>query len=458
MTLAVLTSVLAFIVAISVLIAVHEYGHFWAARRLGFKVLRFSIGFGRPLFRKEGAAPDRTEYVLAALPLGGYVKMLDERDGHLAPEDAGRTFQSRPPLARIGVLLAGPGANFVFAIVAFWLLYMAGIPGLKPVVGDVAAGSIAAEAGLESGETIVRVGDQRVATREAALLGILDVLVDEGRVPLTLVDEGGRERSTTLFIEPDKRRELTEPGALLSGLGFGFWFPKIPVVVGELVEGGPAARAGLLPGDEIAAVDGEPVDDFRDFVELVRARPGQTLAFDVLRDGSQRRLEVAVEAQEEEGATIGRIGMSAGGSASFPESMRTEERFGPVAAMTPAVRETWNKTAMTVKFLWRMVTGDVSTKNISGPINIAQYAGLSALGGLTYFLGFMALISISLGVLNLLPIPILDGGQVLYQLAEMVKGSPLSEEMQVAGQKVGIAFLVALMGFAFYNDIARLIG
>jgi len=457
-TLAVITSVLAFMVAISVLIAVHEFGHFWVARKLGFKVLRFSIGFGRPLLKRTGAAPDRTEYVLAALPLGGYVKMLDEREGPLDPAERARAFQSRPPFARIGVLLAGPGANFLFAVVAFWVLYMAGVPGLKPVVGEVTPGSIAAEAGLESGQTIVRVGREPVATREAAMLGILDVLVDEGRVPVTLVDEAGREHSTTLFIAADQRRQLTEPGALLSGLGFAFWFPKIPVVVGELVEGGPAQRAGLQAGDTIVAVDGELVDDFRQFVERVRARPGETLAFDLRRDREPLRLEVAVEAQQEEGATIGRIGMSAGGTASFPESMRTEERFGPVAALAPAARETWGKTALTVKFLWRMVTGDVSTKNISGPINIAQYAGLSALGGFTYFLGFMALISISLGVLNLLPIPILDGGQVLYQLAEMIKGSPLSEEMQVAGQKVGIAFLVALMGFAFYNDIVRLIG
>jgi len=327
------------------------------------------------------------------------------------------------------------------------------------VVGDVAAGSIAAEAGLERGATIVRVGEQAVETREATMLAILDVLVGDGRVPLTLADEQGRERSTTLFVPPDRRRELTEPGALLRGLGFSFWFPKIPVVVGELVPGGPAERAGLLPGDEVVAVDGEPVDDFRQFVERVRARPGETLAFDVRRDGESLRLAVEAEAQQEEGgAAVGRIGMSAGGTASFPDWMRTEERFGPLAALAPAVRETWDKTALTVKFLWRMVTGDVSTKNISGPINIAQYAGLSALGGFTYFLGFMALISISLGVLNLLPIPILDGGQVLYQVAEMVKGSPLSEEIQVAGQKVGIAFLVALMGFAFYNDIARLIG
>lgn len=458
MTMAVLISVLGFIVAIGVLVAVHEYGHFWAARKLGFKVLRFSIGFGRPLLRKVGRGPDHTEYVVAAVPLGGYVKMLDEREGPLPPEDVHRSFQSRPPLARIGVLLAGPGFNFLFALVGFWVLYMSGVPGLKPVVGEVAEGSIAAEAGLRPEQTIVRVGREAVATREAAVLGILDVLVDGGHVPLTLADESGRETSVVLAVPVEKRVELTEPGALMSGLGFNFWYPERPAIVGSVVEGGPAYLAGLLQGDEIIAVDGKPVTDFDTLVMLVRSRPGETLDFDVLRDGASRRVDIAVESADEDGQAVGRIGISSGGTAGFPDSMRTEARYGPFAAIVPAARETWSKTALTVKFLWRMVTGDVSTKNISGPINIAQYAGLSALGGVTYFLGFMALISISLGVLNLLPIPILDGGQVLYQIAEMIKGRPLSEEIQIVGQKVGIAFLVALMGFAFYNDIARLIG
>ena len=457
MTQAVLASILAFVVAIGVLIAVHEFGHFWVARRLGFKVQRFSIGFGRPLWQRTGPAPDHTEYVLAAIPLGGYVKMLDEREGPLQPGDEGRSFQSRPPLARIAVLLAGPGFNFLFAVVAFWVLFMNGVPGLKPVIGEIADGSIAQRAGLASDETIVAVGDQRVTTRESAVLGILDVLVEKGDVPLTLQDSAGREHSTVLIVPTEKRVELTEPGALMSGLGFSFWYPKLPVIVGQLVEGGAAEAAGLQPGDEIYAVDGERIGDFYRFVEVLRSRPGETLQFDLLRNGSKLSVDVAVKAEVEDGKTIGRIGMSAGGSASFPESMRTEERYGPLAALRPAVAETWSKTVLTVKFLWRMVTGDVSTKNISGPINIAQYAGLSALGGLTYFLGFLALISISLGVLNLLPVPILDGGQVVYQLAEIIKGSPLSEGLQLAGQKVGIAFLVALMGFAFYNDIARLI-
>ncbi len=458
MTGTVLTSLLAFIVAIGVLVAVHEYGHFWVARKLGFKVLRFSIGFGRPLVTRKGAAPDHTEYVIAAIPLGGYVKMLDEREGPVAPEDAARSFQRRPPLARIAVLLAGPGFNFLFAVFAFWVLFMYGVPGLKPVVGDVTLGSIAAEAGLRRDDRILAVDGEPVATREQAVLGILDSLVDQGGVPLTVAHGDGPGRDVTLVVPVERRRELTEPGALLSGLGLSFWVPRLPVVVGQVVEGGTAQAAGLEPGDEITVVDGEPVDDFVRFVEIVRARPGETLRLDVRRGNSDRRIDVEVGRELEDGEAVGRIGMIPGGSAAFPEWMRTEERYNPIVAVKPALAETWSKTVLTVKFLWRMVTGDVSTKNISGPINIAQYAGLSALGGVTYFLGFLALVSISLGVLNLLPIPILDGGQVLYQLAEIVKGKPLSDEAQLLGQKVGIAFLVALMGFAFYNDIARLVG
>ena len=458
MTGTVLTSLLAFIVAIGVLVAVHEYGHFWVARKLGFKVLRFSIGFGRPLVTRKGAAPDHTEYVIAAIPLGGYVKMLDEREGPVAPEDAARSFQRRPPLARIAVLLAGPGFNFLFAVFAFWVLFMYGVPGLKPVVGDVTLGSIAAEAGLRRDDRILAVDGEPVATREQAVLGILDSLVDQGGVPLTVAHGDGPGRDVTLVVPVERRRELTEPGALLSGLGLSFWVPRLPVVVGQVVEGGTAQAAGLEPGDEITAVDGEPVDDFVRFVEIVRARPGETLRLDVRRGNSDRRIDVEVGRELEDGEAVGRIGMIPSGSAAFPEWMRTEERYNPIVAVKPALAETWSKTVLTVKFLWRMVTGDVSTKNISGPINIAQYAGLSALGGVTYFLGFLALVSISLGVLNLLPIPILDGGQVLYQLAEIVKGKPLSDEAQLLGQKVGIAFLVALMGFAFYNDIARLVG
>jgi regulator of sigma E protease len=450
---------LAFLVAIGILIAVHEFGHFFVARRLGFKVLRYSIGFGRPLLRRTGR--DGVEYVLAAIPLGGYVKLADEREGPVAPEDLPRAFTRRPVWQRIAVLVAGAGANFLFAIVAFWLLYMAGVPGLRPVVGEVRAGSIAAAAGLRAGDEIVRVGERTVHTRETAALEMLGGVVDSGRIRL-VVRRDGSELPLVLEVPAGQRRALTEPGAWSAGVGFEFTRPHLPVVVGPVVSGGAAAAAGIETGDEIVAVDGARVGEFTEFVAAIRARPGRTVQLDVRRGGSTLRIPVAVRAERDGSAPgaplVGRIGIGPGGTPTFPPDMTTVERHGPLAAIAPALRETWDKTALTVKFLGRMLTGDVSLKNVSGPISIAAYAGITALEGVTAFLGFLALISISLGVLNLLPIPILDGGQVVYQLAEGVKGSPLSERVQAFGQQVGIVVLLLLMSLAFYNDIARHFG
>jgi regulator of sigma E protease len=460
MSSAILTSIVAFVVAIGVLVTVHEFGHFWVARRLGFKVLRFSIGFGKPLARRVSRDTDAVEYVLAAIPLGGYVRLLDERDGPVPPEDAHRAFNRRPPLARIAVLLAGPAANLVFAIFAYWILLMQGIPGLKPVIGDVSERSFAAEAGLRPLDEIAAVAGKPTPTRQAAVLAILEGVVDEGAVPIEVRGDGGGTRRLTLRVPAGERRALTEPGTLLDGLGFSFWYPPQPVVVGELTPGFPAEQAGLVLGDRIVGLDGEPVDDYLEFVERIRGRAGQATRLAVLRGDQRLEVELVPKAVDEEGRTIGKIGLGAarGDGGGFPESMRTVERYGPFEAVVAAARETWDKSALTIRFLWRMVTGDVSTKNISGPINIAQYAGLTATEGFTYYLGFLALVSISLAVLNLLPVPVLDGGQVAFQLVEMVKGAPLSMEAQLVGQKIGIAMLVLLMGFAFYNDLSRLFG
>lgn len=460
MSLAILVSLAAFIVAIGVLVSVHEFGHYWVARRLGFKVLRYSIGFGKPLWMRHGPDPDRIEYVLAAIPLGGYVRLLDEREGPLPPGEEHRAFNRRPPAARITVLLAGPAANFLFAILAYWLLFIQGVPGLRPVVGEVAPGTFAAAAGLAPQDEILRVAGESAPTRQAALLAILEQVVDEGRVALEVQSEDGRIRRLELAVPESERRALTEPGTLMQGLGFSFWYPPQPVVVAELTAGGPAESSGIRVGDRIVEVDGIAVEDYAAFVALIRARPGLDTRIVVLRDGARIAFDLVPRAAVEDGQTIGRIGLGAArdAGAGFPTRMQTVERYGPVAALAPAVRETWHKTALTLRFLWRMVTGDVSTKNISGPINIAQYAGITATEGFVYYLGFLALVSISLAVLNLLPVPVLDGGQIAFQLAEMAKGAPLSMQTQVIGQKVGIAMLVALMGFAFYNDITRLFG
>lgn len=457
---AILTSIVAFVIAIGILVTIHEFGHFWVARRLGFKVLRFSLGFGKPLLTRVSRDADQVEYVLAAVPLGGYVRLLDERDGPVPAGEEHRAFNRRPPLARIAVLLAGPGANFLFAIFAYWILFMQGIPGLKPLIGDVAPNSFAAHADLRPLDTITAVDGAATATQEAAVLAILDGVVGEGAVPVEVRDERGGVRKLTLRVPEGERRALTEPGMLLMGLGFSFWHPAQDVIAGDVTAGGPAAAAGIRTGDRILEVEGRAIHDRDAFVGTISGRAGQPTRIALLRGTERLEIEVVPKAVEDEGRTIGRVGivLPPSGSFAYPESMRTVEHYGALDAVVPAARETWEKSALTVRFLWRMVVGEVSPKNISGPINIAQYAGLTATEGFTYYLAFLALVSISLAVLNLLPVPVLDGGQVVFQLAEMAKGAPLSMQVQVLGQKIGIAMLVALMGFAFYNDISRLFG
>ena len=451
----ILSYVLAFLVAIGVLVAVHEYGHFWMARRMGIRVLRYSIGFGKVLWSRQGK--DGCEYALSAIPLGGYVKLLDEREGPVEPRFLEHAYIRKPVWRRILVLLAGPFANFLFAAAAYWILFVVGIPALKPVIGEVTAESTAAVAGLRSGDSIVAVAGSPVATREGAVLGILDRLMDGAPIELTVRDrEGaGDPRTLDLVIDGD-RRALTEPGALLPGLGFDFWYPSVPTEIGRIVERSAAARADLRTGDRIVAIDDEPVDDFNALVQRVQPSPGKTLTFTVERAGERFDVPIEVEAQREGERLVGRIGIQPVPSLEVPEEMRALERYGPLAATTHAVEKTWNMSVLTVRMIWNVATGDVSVKNLSGPINIAEYAGFSARQGILSFLSFLAIVSVSLFVLNLLPIPILDGGQVVYQVAELVKGSPLSERAQAVGQQVGILLLLVLMSFAFYNDLSRL--
>jgi len=447
---------LAFMVAIGVLVAVHEYGHFWMARRMGIGVLRFSIGFGKVLWSRHGS--DGTEYAISAIPLGGYVKLLDEREGPVAPGQLAEAYNRKPVWRRILVLLAGPFANFLFAAVAYWILFLAGVPALKPVIGEVRVGSPMAEAGLVSGDSIVGVGGKPVTTREGAVLAILDGLMDDAPIELRVRgDEGaGSERSVNLRIAPEERRLLTEPGELLPRLGFDFWYPTIPTRIGKIVPGSPAAQAELREGDVIVAVDGAPVADFPALVRIVQPSPGKTLAFHVERGDERFVVPIEVEAQREGGRMIGRIGIQPVTGLEVPEGMRALERYDAIPAAGRAVTKTWDMSVLTVRMIWNVATGDVSVKNLSGPINIAEYAGFSARQGILSFLSFLAVVSVSLFVLNLLPIPILDGGQVVYQLAEVVKGSPLSDRAQAVGQQIGILLLLVLMSFAFYNDLSRL--
>jgi regulator of sigma E protease len=340
-------------------------------------------------------------------------------------------------------------------VVAYWVLFVAGIPALKPVLGDVEPDSTAARAGLRAGDEIVAVGARETGTREAAVLALLDELMNGRPIELGVRDESGDTRRAVLEIDGD-RRALTEPGALLPGLGFDFWYPVIPARVGKVMPGSPAERAGLREGDQIAAVNGEPVADFTALVDRVQPKPGVTLDFTVERDGQTLTVPVEVEAQREGERLVGRIGVQPASPGELPEGMRTLERYGPLGALARATDKTWGMSVLTVRMLWNVATGDVSVKNLSGPINIAEYAGFSARQGILAFLSFLAIVSVSLFVLNLLPIPILDGGQIVYQLAELAKGSPLSDRAQAVGQQIGILVLLVLMSFAFYNDLSRL--
>jgi regulator of sigma E protease len=445
-----------FVVAVGLLVTVHEFGHFWVARRLGFKVLRFSIGFGRPLLTRVAGA-DRVEYVLAAVPLGGYVKLLDEREGPVAPEDLPRSFTHRPPWQRILVLLAGPACNILFAVLVLWgMLWANGITEVRPTVGDVTSGSIAARAGLKSGDEIRAINGAAVTGQRDVVFDLLDAMSARGQAVLTVRGSAGETRQANLSVaEPSERRRLTEPAELFRGLGFQFWTPPVPPVLGPVTPDGPAARAGLAAGDRVVAIDGVPMNDFRQIVEYISARPGERINIDYRRGGATRSAQVAVASEEVGGRRIGRIHVQQPPGITYPPNMLLHTDLGPGAALARAGAEAWNMTMLQARLFWRMVLGHVSLKNLSGPLSIAEFAGDSAEAGVASFMSFLVLISLSLGFLNLLPIPILDGGQILFQLVEWLKGSPLSERAQALGQQVGIALLIVLMGVALYNDIAR---
>jgi len=445
-----------FVVAVSLLVTVHEFGHFWVARRLGFKVLRFSVGFGRPLWKKTAGA-DQTEYVIAAIPLGGYVKLLDEREGPVPPEELARSFTRRPPWQRIVVLLAGPGFNILFAILVLWgMFWVNGETEIRPLVGDVVAGSVADRAGLRSGDEIFAINGAPVAGQRDVVFGLLDAMSGQGAALLAVHGHGGEARTATLSVpNSTERRRLTEPAELFKGLGFEFWEPTVPAVLGRVLPDGPAARAGLKAGDEITAIDGEPVRNFHDVIARVAGRPGETISVRYLRNGTSFDTRVAVAGERVEGRLVGRIRVTTATTVKLPDSLLTHTDLTPLAALGRAASEAENMTALQGRLFWRMLIGQVSLKNLSGPLSIAEYAGDSAQAGVAPFLGFLVLISLSLGFLNLLPVPILDGGQIVFQAVEWLKGTPLSERTQVLGQQVGIALLVLLMGVALFNDIAR---
>ena len=448
-------SLLAFIVAISVLVAVHEFGHFWVARKLGIKVLRFSIGFGKPLWTRRFGS-DQTEFAVSMLPLGGYVKMLDEREAPVASEDVSRSFNRQPLWARSAVLVAGPLFNFLFAIAAYWLMFVSGVPGLLPVVGEIAPQSVAARAGFQERDQLLSVGGKATPTWDAASLELLDAVLSGAQTEILVRTPDDAQK--TLTIDFGGVENALDKGGLLGNLGFSVWRPRIPAIIDRLVPDAPAQQAGLQPGDQVIAVDGQPVKNWSEWVDYVRARPGQTLRVGILRGTDELELDLVPRAVDDKGKMIGQIGAYVRNPVELRDSIRTEVKYGPFASIGKSLHKTLDMTTLTLRTLWGMVSGEASVENISGPISIAQYAAHSASSGLTSFLKFLGIVSISLGVLNLLPIPVLDGGHLLYNLIEWLQGKPLSESAQQVGQQLGIVLLLALMGIAFYNDLSRVFG
>ncbi len=446
---------LAFIVAISVLVAVHEFGHFWVARKLGVKVLRFSIGFGKPLWRRT-FGPDNTEFVVAALPLGGYVKMLDEREAPVAEHERARAFNYKPLWVRSAVILAGPLFNFLFAVLAFWLMFVSGVPGMKPLLGDIEPASIAAQAGFHEGEEILSIDGVKTLTWDDATMALLDAALARRNTAIEV--RTADDRLAERYIDFSSAADALAKGGLLKNLGFSVWRPKVPAIIDLVVPDKPAERAGLRPGDRVVAVDGEPVKFWHEWVSYVRAHPGQAITVRVLRDGKPVDLQMTPEPVREAGETVGKIGAAVRQPENLRDDLRVVVRYSATDAIGRSIAKTWETSALTVRTLWGMLAGRASVENISGPLSIAQYAGYSASVGLASFLKFLAIVSVSLGVLNLLPVPILDGGHLLYNIIEWVQGKPLSDYAQQIGQQIGILFLLLLMSIAFFNDLSRLFG
>jgi regulator of sigma E protease len=453
-----LVTVLAFVLAICLLVTVHEFGHFWVARRLGFKVLRFSVGFGKALWTRVAGA-DRVEYVIAAVPLGGYVKMLDEREGPVAPEDLPRSFTRRPHWQRIAVLLAGPAFNIMFAVLLLTSMFLvSGITLVRPLLGNIEPNTVAGRAGLAAGDEVTAINSRPVNSQRDIVLDLLDAISSSAPITLSVRAPDGSARTATLDI-PDaaERLRLTEPAAMINGLGLRFYEPPVPAVLGMVEPNGPAARAGLQAGDQILAVNGEPVHDFRDLQARVQAHPGDGVLIRYRRGQTESGVRVPTLAETVNGKSVGRIHVGPPVTP-LPASMLQHISLSLPAAFVRANVEAWDMTALQARLFWRMLVGQVSIKNLSGPLSIAEYAGDSAALGVSSFLNFLVIVSLALGFMNLLPIPILDGGQIVFQAIEWLKGSPLSERFQTISQQLGVALLVLLMGVALFNDLTRQLG
>ncbi|MFQ2702784.1 sigma E protease regulator RseP [Aeromonas caviae] len=441
----------AFIVALGLLVAVHEFGHFWVARRCGVKVERFSIGFGKAIWRRLGK--DGTEYVLALIPLGGYVKMLDGRVDELKPGEEAQAFNHKSVWARMAIVAAGPMANFVFALFAFWLMFMIGVPSVKPVVGEVRPASIVAEAGILPGMEIVGVGGEETGDWESVTYALISHLGDDSvQLKLKAANTSYAVDKTLQLagwkFDPDKESPIGSLGIVPLG-------GKVLPVVEAVVPSSASEKAGLQIGDRIKGVDGEAITEWAQFVERVQQSPAQPLQVTVERRGSEMTLTLTPDGKKVKGQLVGFVGLSPQ-LVPLPDEYRTLLQYGPLQALWHGVQKTWSLITLTFDMIGKLIGGIVSLDNLSGPISIAKGAGSSADYGLVYFLGFLALISVNLGIINLFPLPVLDGGHLVYFLIEAITGKPVSEKIQEVGFRIGAAILMLLMGIALFNDFARL--
>lgn len=443
-----------FIVAIGILIAFHEFGHFWVARKAGVKVVRFAIGFGNVLWRYQENA-DTTEYVVCAVPLGGYVKMVDEREAPVAPEDLPFAFNRQSLFKRAAIVSAGPLFNLFLAVLLFWFILVHGETGMRPILGPVEQGTLAAQAGFAEGEEIIAVDGKPTPTWAEALGAIFSAAMEDGQAINVDVKTGDSSpiSHTISIADTDERK----PERLLKRLGLIPWSPKLAPVVGKVLEHSAAAAAGLRSGDVIVSADDVAIQEWTQWVEYVRKRPSVAIRVVIERNGVTMPLQITPESEESEQGRIGKIGVMVDIPEEELKALQVEYRLPPLLALGEAFERTYYYSWSTLKMMGYMLVGKASVENLSGPISIAQYAGQTASMGLVHFLKFLAIISISLGVLNLLPIPVLDGGHLMFYAVEALKGSPVSEQTQLLFQQIGIAILVTLMGFAFVLDIGRLL-
>ena len=452
----ILQAIVFFIISVGVLITFHEFGHFWVARFFNVKILRFSIGIGRSIYTKR-FGKDQTEFSIGLLPLGGYVKMLDDREGEVTEEEKKREFNSKPIWQRFCIVLAGPIFNFIFAIFIYSIIYSIGVNALKPIIGDVEPSSISEESGFVKGQEILAINGIKTPTWPTVVDSLVSNIVSENIVSIDVINADRDKQALNLNLSNISIDEMAD-GNLLNKLGLRIVKFELPAIIGEIEKNSPAEASRLLKNDRIIAVNSNLINSWGELVEIIKGNPGEYLNVEILRDETLINIQLKPENYQLDDENIGRIGVRPAINNDLYDSYYALEQYSIHLAILRAFHKTWEMSVLTLKVLAKMITGDASVKNLSGPISIAKYAGQSASIGMTQLLTFLAVVSISLGVLNLLPIPLLDGGHLVYYVIEFITGKPVSDSIQITGQQIGLVLLLGLMGLALYNDFVRLLG